>query len=57
MVSLVVVAVMSVVGNKFIVCDVDCESSQCDTEAGERALEAVGTAEGAGVSPSLAALC
>ena len=57
MVSLVVVAVMSVVGNKFIVCDVDCESSQCDTEAGERALEAVGTAEGAGVSPGLAALC
>jgi hypothetical protein len=46
--------VVAVVGDEFIVCDVDCECSECDAEAGERALEAVAGAEGTRVSPGLA---
>lgn len=57
MVLLAVVVVVAVVGDEFIVCDVDCECSECDAEAGERALEAVAGAEGTGVSPGLAVLC
>jgi hypothetical protein len=53
-VLLAVVVVVAVVGDEFIVCDVDCECSECDAEAGERALEAVAGAEGTGVSPGLA---
>ena len=54
MVLLAVVIVVAVVGDEFIVCDVDCECSECDAEAGERALEAVAGAEGTRVSPGLA---
>ena len=54
MVLLAVVVVVAVVGDEFIVCDVDCECSECDAEAGEGALEAVAGAEGTGVSPGLA---
>jgi hypothetical protein len=53
-VLLAVVVVVAVVGDEFIVCDVDCECSECDAEAGERALEAVAGAEGTRVSPGLA---
>jgi hypothetical protein len=53
-VLLAVVVVVAVVSDEFIVCDVDCECSECDAEAGERALEAVAGAEGTGVSPGLA---
>lgn len=53
MVLLAVVVVVAVVGNEFVVCDVDCECAECDAEAGERALEAVAAAEGTAVSPGL----
>lgn len=56
-VALAVVVVVAVVGDKFIVCDVDRESSQCDAEARERALEAVAAAERSSVSPGLAVDC
>lgn len=56
MVLLAVVIVVAVVGNEFVVCDVDCECSECDAEAGEGALEAVATAEGTGVPPGLTTL-
>lgn len=53
----VVVVVVAVVGDKLVVCDVDCECSECNAEAGERALEAAAAAEGAGVPPGLAVWC
>ena len=57
MVLLAVVIVVAVVGNEFVVCDVDCECSEGDAEAREGALEAVAATEGAGVSPGLTVLC
>jgi hypothetical protein len=55
-VLLAVVIVVAVVGNEFVVCNVDCKCAECDAEAGEWALEAVAAAEGAGVSPGLTVL-
>ena len=52
-VLLAVVVVVAVVGNEFVVCDVDCEYSEGDAEAREGALEAVAAAEGTGVPPGL----
>jgi len=56
-VLLAVVIVVAVVGNEFVVCDVDCECSEGDAEARERALEAVAAAERSGVSPGLTMWC
>jgi hypothetical protein len=34
-VLLAVVIVVAVVGNEFVVCNVDCKCAECDAEAGE----------------------
>jgi hypothetical protein len=56
-VLLAVVIMVAVVGNEFVVCNVDCECAESDAEAREGALEAVAAAEGAGVPPGFTMSC